>query len=73
MSTLQLENEIIGILKSSGLKRNEIQNILQNVNKQLQDSDEDDDFFIRLKNDFEAQTLNSSSTWLTSDEVDLYL
>lgn len=72
MSTVQLENKILVILKSSGLKKEEMLEVLQNLNNQLQNS-EDDDFFLRLKNGFGVQTLNSSSKWLSSEEIDSYL
>jgi hypothetical protein len=72
MSTAQLEDQILGILQSSGLEREEIKIILQNLNNKLQNPEEDD-FFLRLRNGFEAQTLKSNSRWLSSKEVDSYL
>jgi hypothetical protein len=74
MSKVQLESKILGILKSSGLKREEIQEVLQNLNNQLQNSEADDnDFFLKLRKGIVEHSSESSSRWISSEEVDCYL
>jgi hypothetical protein len=74
MNNLKLENELLDILKSRGLKKEEMIEVIQNLNNLIQSSEEEaDDFFLRLKNSFIAQASNSGSEWLTSEEIDSYL
>jgi hypothetical protein len=74
MNNLKLENELLDILKSRGLKKEEMKEVIQNLNSLIQNSEEEaDDFFLRLKNSFIAQASNSGSEWLSSDEIDSYL